>query len=143
MSQFGEASLKSRAKLHPRLQKLVDAAVKRMDFKILDATRGRAAQERAVKNGNSKVHFGDSAHNYEPAIAADLFPAPYDWNNLEAFKTLAKIIKEEADKLDIPIRQGMDWNRNGTSTDEKFIDWPHVELHPWREWAKKSKLVED
>jgi len=36
----------------------------------------------------------------------------------------------------------MDWNMNGVITDEHFIDYPHVELHPWREWAKKSKPFE-
>lgn len=144
MATFGTASLKARAQLHPLLQDLVDEAIKLIDFKILDAVRGRAAQERAVAQGHSKVHFGQSAHNYVPAIAMDLFPAPYDWNDKQSFIYLQmKVIKPTAEKLKIPIRQGIDWNRNGVITDESFVDMPHVELYPWREWAKKSKLYED
>lgn len=38
------------------------------------------------------------------------------------------------------LRAGFDWNRNGTSLDEKFIDRPHVERIDWPE-VKKGKLV--
>ena len=92
MPSFGKASLASRAQLHPKLQAIVDEAIKHTDFKFLDATRGRAAQELAFKLGRTKAHFGQSAHNFVPAIAMDLFPAPYDWDNTQAFINLWKII---------------------------------------------------
>jgi peptidoglycan LD-endopeptidase CwlK len=141
MPIFGTASLASRAKLHPKLQELVDAAIKEIDFKILDATRGRAAQEKAFAQGNSKAKFGQSAHNYVPAIAADLFPAPYDWNNRQAFINLSKVVLRIAKEKNIPIRWGGDWNGDGNLSDG--WDMPHYELTPWREWAKQSKLYED
>lgn len=142
MPKFSATSLKARDQLHPLLQKLVDEAIKEMDFKILDATRGEAAQEKAFRQGHSKVRFGNSAHNYVPAIAMDLFPAPYDWDNKEAFKKLQlEIIRPIAKRLNIPIRQGIDWNGDGNIADG--WDMPHVELHPWRDWAKKSKLFKD
>jgi hypothetical protein len=144
MPQFGTSSLRARSQLHPLLQHLVDEAIKEADFKILDAVRGRLAQERAVRQGNSTVHFGNSAHNYVPAIAMDLFPAPYSWDDKQAFIHLQlAIIKPLAVKLKIPIRQGLDWNMNGVITDEHFVDMPHVELHPWRQWAKTSHLYEE
>lgn len=142
MADFGAQSMRARAQLHPMLRDLVDAAIQKMDFKILDAMRGRAAQERAFREGHSKVHFGNSAHNYNPAIAMDLFPTPFDWDNREAFiKLQLEIIRPLAKKMNIPIRQGIDWNGDGNINDG--WDMPHVELHPWREWAKKSKLFED
>lgn len=141
MPTFGTASLASRAKLHPKLQELVDAAIKEIDFKILDATRGRAAQQKALAQGHSKVSFGNSAHNYVPAIAADLFPAPYDWNNRKAFINLSKVVLRIAKEKNIPIRWGGDWNGDGNLSDG--WDMPHYELTPWREWAKQSKLYED
>lgn len=141
MPSFGKASLAARAKLHNHLKLIVDLAIKEIDFKILDATRGRLAQEKAYKLGHSKAKFGQSAHNYVPAIAVDLFPAPYDWDNREAFIKLSKVILRIAKEHSIPIRWGGDWNMDGNLSDG--WDMPHFELHPWRQWAKESKLYEE
>ncbi len=148
---FSKQSLAARKKLHPKLQQLVDAAIKVIDFKILDATRGRAAQTKAFKQGNSKATFGNSAHNYVPAIAVDLFPAPYDWDNRQAFINMWNVIgyydpktckgKGLAKEMNIPLRWGGDWNMDGNLSDG--WDMPHFELYPWREWARQSKLYED
>lgn len=143
MPSFGKASLASRSQLHPKLQEIVDEAIKIVDFKILDATRGRAAQELAFKKGNTKAHFGQSAHNYVPAIAMDLFPAPYDWDNTAAFLALWKVIMPIAKAKGIPLRWGGDWDMNGQVNTSGLVDLPHYELNPWRDWAKNSHLVED
>jgi peptidoglycan L-alanyl-D-glutamate endopeptidase CwlK len=144
MPRFSQRSLRSFENLHPKLKLLLNEAIKEYDFMILDSTRGRAEQELAFKLGNSKAHFGDSAHNYLPAIAVDIVPYPLDWEDLKRFKFLQfEVIKPLARRLEIPIRQGLDWNMNGKVTDEKFQDYPHIELHPWRTWAKQSKLVKD
>lgn len=140
---FGKASKASRAKLHPLLRSIVDEAIKEVDFKILDSTRGRAAQTRAFLQGNSKAKFGQSAHNYVPAIAMDLFPAPYDWENVKAFERLAQVVLRIAKEKGIPLRWGGDWNMDGSKTTSDSWDKPHFELHPWRDFAKKSQLFED
>lgn len=140
---FSKASKSSRAKLHPLLRSIVDEAIKEIDFKILDATRGRAAQTRAFLQGTSKAKFGQSAHNYVPAIAMDLFPAPYDWNNTASFLRLHKVISRIAKEKSIPLRWGGDWNMDGDKTIQDNWDKPHYELHPWRTFAAKSKLYED
>ena len=151
--QFGKASKLSRAKLHPLLRSIFDEAIKVVDFKILDATRGRALQTKAYLQGKSKAKFGQSAHNYVPAVAADLFPAPYDWDNFEAFWKLYDVIgrynpatgegKGLALQMKIPLRCGIDWNMDDGKTMEDAWDGGHYELHPWRDFAKKSKLYED
>jgi peptidoglycan L-alanyl-D-glutamate endopeptidase CwlK len=146
MPTFGTQSLANRAKLHPLLQKLVDEMIKEIDFKVLDATRGRAAQTKAFLQGNSKAKFGQSAHNYSPAIAVDLFPAPYKWEGKEAeaaFLRLGAVGLRCAAKLGIPVRWGGDWNMDGSKTTSDAWDKPHFELNPWREYAKQSKLFED
>ncbi len=141
MPVFGSRSLKARKELHPILQKIVDEAIKETDFTILDAQRGRAEQERARKGGFSKVGFGESAHNYRPAVAMDLAPYPIDYDNLTRFRALAKIILRIAKAQGAPIRWGADWDMDGKTSDERFLDWGHFELNPWRTWAKKSKLI--
>lgn len=142
MPTFSAASEASLAKCLPQLQAIARAAIKEIDFKVLDSTRGRAAQEKAFAQGNSKVRFGDSAHNYVPAVAFDLFPAPYDWNNRQAFINLSKVILRVAKEQGVPLRWGGDWNGDGNLSDG--WDMPHYELTPWRDYAKKfSKLYED
>lgn len=141
MPVFGTASKAALKKCHPLLRAIAEEAIKEIDFKVLDATRGRLAQEKAFRQGHSKVHFGDSAHNYVPAIAFDLFPAPYDWDNRQAFINLSKIILRIGKEKGTPLRWGGDWNMDGNLSDG--WDMPHFELHPWRTWAKKSKLYEE
>jgi peptidoglycan L-alanyl-D-glutamate endopeptidase CwlK len=143
MPTFSKRSLKSRAELHPLLQQIVDEAIKEVDFVILDAQRGRAEQEKAFKGGFSKARFGKSAHNYVPAVALDIVPYPIDFNNVVGFRQIAKTFIAVSKRLSIPLRWGGDWDMDGDWKDERFLDWGHFELHPWREWAESSKLIED
>ncbi len=143
MFTFSQRSLKARNELHPMLKTVVDAGIKKIDFVILDAQRGRAAQERAYKAGFSKARFGQSAHNYVPAVALDIVPFPINFDNIAGFKAIAQVFLEIAKEKQIPLRWGADWNMNGKVNDENFLDWGHFELHPWREWAKEGKLIHD
>lgn len=128
---------------HPLLQKLMNEARKKAVFTILDSQRGRAAQEKAFKGGFSKVHFGQSAHNWAPAIALDIAPLPIDWTDRKRFLVLIRdVIVPTAKRLGIPIRVGADFNMNGNYSDDNFQDLPHVELHKWRDFAKKAKPFE-
>lgn len=130
-------------KAHPLLRKLFTEVARQADIQILDAVRDKAAQELAFKQGHTKVHFGKSAHNYLPAIALDVVPLPINWKNHKAFIALGKnIVMPTAARMKIPIRWGADWNMNGDLSDESFVDMPHYELHPWRTYAKESKLFE-
>lgn len=140
-SKFDAGSAGRLAAAHPLLQKLMNAARAKVVFSVLDSQRGRAAQELAFKRGNSKVHFGQSAHNWSPSVAVDIVPAAtpnaVDWNDLAAFKNLGKIIVPLAKEMDIPIRWLGDPNMDGSPVDG--WDYPHFELHPWRDFAKHCK----
>jgi peptidoglycan L-alanyl-D-glutamate endopeptidase CwlK len=143
MPTFSARSKRSRAELHPSLQKLVDAAIKEVDFVILDAQRGKAEQEKAFRGGFSKARFGQSAHNYIPAVALDVCPYPIDFNDAAKFRAIAKVFVRLAKELKLPVRWGGDWDMDGDWKDERFLDWGHFELHPWRDFAAKSKLIAD
>jgi hypothetical protein len=136
---------------HPLLQKIMNLAAVNVDFLILDSMRGEAEQELAFKRGYTKVHFGNSAHNWKPALALDIAPEPLDWGNSKNKAHNVKALQRFVDlqlshilpaamKLGIKIRQGVDWNRNGNLTDDSWDDLPHVEIHPWREYAKSAQL---
>ena len=74
MYKFSKKSLVAIKELHPKLQAVVNEAIKTVDFTVLDARRGKIEQERAYRAKNSKARFGESAHNYSPAIAFDFVP---------------------------------------------------------------------
>ncbi len=152
MPTFSPASAASVAKAHPRMQAILNEAIKHVDFRVLDSTRGRAAQTKAFLTGHSKARFGDSAHNYVPSIACDLFPAPYEWDNRAAFAHLYDVIgffdpetgrgKGIALAMKTGLRCGLDWHMDGVGPGDDW-DGGHYELHQWRTWARQSHLVED
>jgi peptidoglycan L-alanyl-D-glutamate endopeptidase CwlK len=151
---FDAASTKRLNKAHPLLQKLLKAARKKSALSILDSQRGRAAQELAFRRGNSKAHFGQSAHNWSPSIACDVVPVDspnkVDWDNIAAFKAMGKVIGcynpstgagyGLAKEMKIPVRWLGDPNFDGAFADG--WDFPHFELHPWRTFAANSRPFE-
>lgn len=147
---YGTVSRQRLAGAHPLLQKLFNEAVKKIDIQILQSQRGRDDQEYAFSHGYSKAHFGQSAHNWNPSIALDVCHYPLDWKDRNGFLAVQAVVgwynpmkntgHGLAKNMKIPIRWGGDWNMNGILTDEHLVDLPHYELHPWREFAKSSKL---
>ena len=128
MPSFGPQSEKHLESCDPRLQRVLREAIKHRDFSILCGHRGQAAQDEAVKKGNSKKPWPTSKHNRIPSLAVDIAPYPIDWADSLAFATLGGYILRIGDELGITLRYGSDWNGNGKSKDEKFLDLPHIEL---------------
>ena len=139
-----ERSMRNLRNAHPLLYQLLFEAGKQMDFIVADSLRGRVAQTKALMTGHSKVKFGESAHNWFPALACDLYPKPFSQNiPISKFvKLQLQIIKPLAIKMRIPIRQGIDFNMNGNLSDDRWDDLPHIELHPWRSFRKDAKPYE-
>lgn len=135
-TRFEYASSRNLSMAHGDLQRVMHLARLEIVFRVLDSSRGKIAQNKAFREKRSKARFGDSAHNWAPAIAVDLFPAPYDWNNLAAFDDLSKVVLHIAKEQNVPLRWGGDWNMDGNQKDG--WDKPHFELHPWRVYARKS-----
>lgn len=120
MPVFGNISLARLETCDERLQKIAHAAIKRMDFSVACGHRGEQEQNEAYARGFSKLKFPKSKHNSLPSRAMDLVPWPVDWADVDRFKELGQIVKEEAAKLGIKIQWGGDWPR--------FKDRPHYEL---------------
>lgn len=146
-------SQKSLEQGHPLLQRVFVRVPNYTDIIILDAQRGKVAQEAAFKAGNSKVHFGESAHNYTPALAFDVVPdhdpnlkvRKIDWVHLPQFTTLALIIYRIANEEGVPLTWGYDWDGDGRHDDQKFNDLPHWQLGHgatgWKAFTKDAKLI--
>jgi peptidoglycan L-alanyl-D-glutamate endopeptidase CwlK len=113
----------SRKKLlecHPDLQKVILASSERTNLLVVCGHRGKVEQNEAFTNGRSKLSWPHSKHNKFPSEAIDIAPDPLDWSDIGAFKALAKIVLEEAERLKIAIRWGGSW--------KGFPDFPHYEL---------------
>ena len=135
---------RSRAKLdtcHPRLVELAERAIIRtpIDFTIIHGFRNMHEQDELVAQGFSKTNWPDSKHNARigdlPNSAAIDFGPWIDgtipWKDELAFARIAGVFDACALELGIPIRWGGDWDRDGASTDQSFMDLGHIELvHP-------------
>lgn len=133
---LGKTSNTNLDQCHPKLQRLIREVDRRLSKnKILDLTvtcghRGEKAQNEAYANKRSTKQWPDSLHNMLPSPAVDVAPYPIDWNDTARFARLAGYIQAVADDLDIEIRWGGDWDQDGCTADERFIDMPHLELTP-------------
>lgn len=121
MPSFSAKSLERLNSCHKDLQRLMNAVIQEQDIIILCGHRGKEEQDKAYKDGFSKLRFPASKHNKLPSMAVDI--APYkngiNWEDIEGFKKLSKIVFKKAKELKIDIEWGGNW---------KMRDYPHWEL---------------
>ncbi len=128
MPIFGTRSSDILANVHPDLVKVLNEAIKTMDFSLTCGQRGRAAQEKAKAEGNSNAHFGQSPHNFDPALAIDFIPYPFTndmWNDTAKFEAIARHIQQAGVTVGIKCDWGGDWH--------SIKDYPHIEVSNWKE----------
>ena len=132
MPRFSERSERQLATCDERLQRIARKAIEIIDFMVVEGHRDEMAQNMAYAQGKSQVKFPNGKHNSHPSRAMDIAPFPIDFSNehraLERFVYLQGIVRAIAESHGIKIRQGIDWDRDDDMRDEKFRDYPHVEL---------------
>lgn len=126
--KFGKTSQARLDTCHPILQEIANEAIKYIDFSVVCGHRDEEGQNAAVASKASKVNFPNSKHNSLPSIAIDVAPHPLDWDDIKRFAFLVGIFKGIAIAKGYNIRVGADWDSDGDITDQKFMDWPHIEL---------------
>lgn len=139
MPTFGKKSKELRQYLCKDLKRLVDEVIKEYDFSIVETVRDRTAQENAFELKASRAHYGESAHNYHPAFACDVYPYPVPRrqdkglividDNSPAWDKMINTFKAKAALLGINITCGIDF--------KTFRDAPHIELADWKERVKE------
>ena len=136
MPEFGKRSRRNLDEAHRGLQKLFEEVIKHFDCSVICGHRGEAAQEMAFDAGHSNAHFGESPHNFEPALAVDVVPYPTEWRDTERMHYFAGQVMGIAEMMGIEITWGGDWDRDTHLSDERFHDLPHFELKNWRDIAE-------
>lgn len=98
------------------------------DFAVLCGHRSGAEQDELFAKGLSKLRAGQSKHNRSPSIAFDVAPWPIDWRDSLAFARLAGMLQNAAALRGFELRWGGDWDRDGGSRDQTFMDIGHLEI---------------
>ena len=128
MPRFGSRSRKNLDTCHPDLQKVFNEVIKHVDCSIICGQRGKEDQNKAFKDGRSKVKYPNGRHNANPSKAVDVAPYPIDWDNLERFTLFAGFVLGIAKSMKIDLIWGNDWNGDFNTKDTNFRDYPHFEL---------------
>ena len=128
MYKFSDASERKLQACHPDLQAVLRKAIALTNFTILESSRDESSQNAALAAGKSKLKYPQSKHNHSPSLAVDIAPYPVDWKNRERFSFLAGVILATAASMNINLRWGGDWDKNGEIAENKFDDLPHFEL---------------
>lgn len=135
MFSFSKKSLAQLDTVNPRLKALAIQvlSVSPIDFTIVQGRRTVEQSAQNIKNGTSFLsdpskskHVTGEAIDFAPYVNGKL-----DWDDREKFWTIAKLFKQEAEKMGIKVRLGADWNGSGSYKDEVqrgYFDGGHVEL---------------
>lgn len=140
MPAFSKKSKAMLEQCHPDIQKVMNEAIKIIDFSITEGVRTKEKQIEYYKSGKSKTlnskHLPKYCKEYggDCSFAIDICPYPIDYNDRERFCLLAgivlgmsKLLKDQG-KIKSTIRWGGDWSMNNITKDESFSDLPHFEV---------------
>ncbi len=135
---FGTKSNRLLADCHPGLKRVMHRAISMtpFDFTIVCVLRTAEAQNEAFANGFSKKTWPNSMHNgvaphFGESLAVDFAPwinSTIPWKDTGSFYQLVGVIKAAAVVEEVEIRCGADWDNDGLTRDQTFMDLGHVEL---------------
>lgn len=131
MPRFGRRSKKRLSSCHEDLQDLFNEVIKTYDCTVTCGYRGKTDQDKAFKEGRSKVKFPKGRHNSNPSTAIDVYPYPVNMENFDRMIHFAGFVQGQAKSMEINIKWGRDWDSDWYRKDKnrtRFKDYPHFEL---------------
>ena len=140
---FGKKSKAHLANVHPDMAKVMYRVLELspVDFGITCSERTVEEQVACVVQKKSKTL--ESKHLpslVRPGLEKEMCSGAVDivcYNHLgkiqyegaeHLYHSVAAVVKAVSEELNIPIRWGGDWDRDGDTTDQTFNDLPHFEL---------------
>lgn len=117
------------------LQIIFNEVIKYFDNTILDGHRGKERQDKAYREGFSKVQYPNSKHNDCPSLACDSVPYPIDWKDINRMRYYAGFVVGTSWTLyhqgiiSHVLRTGFDWDKDTELSDNRWNDAPHFELY--------------
>ena len=149
---WGERSLAILATCDDRLQRIAEKVIQctPIDISIISGWRNEQEQDDLVRRGLSKTLWPNSKHNHRASServrhrdggatyavkpwSQALDFAPYvnggiDWKDERAFALAAGVWMSCAKALGYRLRWGGDWDGDGSTMDQSFMDIGHLEL---------------
>ena len=141
---YGTQSALRLATCHPKLQEVANLAIQQspVDFTIVHGWRGEEEQNELVRIGVSETPWPTSKHNHRHRPAPGEEEIPYSlavdfgpwidrqipWDDTHAFAVIAGVWFAAAARCDAELRWGGDWDLDGSTTDQTFMDYGHLEL---------------
>jgi peptidoglycan L-alanyl-D-glutamate endopeptidase CwlK len=135
---------KSMAKLNtcdPVLRAVAERALELSpyDITIIHGWRGEEVQNALQESGASTKRWPDSKHNHTEnddgttprSLAIDFGPwvkGDIPWNDTHIFACIAGCFFAAAAEMRVTLRWGGDWDSDGSTKDQKLMDWGHMEL---------------
>lgn len=128
MPSFGTTSRRNLELVDPRLVGVLNEAIKSVDFSVVWGHRSMEAQQRAFREGKSRLQWPSSKHNKMPAQAVDIIPYPGGWDApWEQWFEMATYVLAAAAAQGVRIRWGGHW-KNYSGHGEYDRDWAHFEI---------------
>ena len=134
MPKFSQESFSRLSQCHIDLQVLFFEVIRTIDCVVITGYRNEEDQEKAYKDGKTKLHWPCSKHNQTPSMAVDVASYPIDWKKLDDFyyfggfvMGVASQLKQQG-KITHSLRYGGDWAGDNKVSNEKFVDALHFEL---------------
>jgi|TARA_R110000824_G_scaffold217562_1_gene404031 peptidoglycan L-alanyl-D-glutamate endopeptidase CwlK len=128
MPKFGKRSKKRLEGLDSRLIDILDELIKIMDITIIEGLRSAETQNKYYLDNKSKLDGYKKKSNHQTGRAVDLAPYPVDWKNTKRFYYMGGMIRGIAKERNIKIRWGGDWDSDGETKDQTFMDLVHIEV---------------
>lgn len=133
MPSYSARSKEKLATCHPDLQRLFNEVIKSRDNMILIGHRNQMLQDKAFREGRSKIKWPNGKHNTSPSQAVDSInyhatKPNVRWNDLRSIYLYAGYVIATAEQMGIPLRWGGDWDGDTDIHDQNFNDLVHFEL---------------
>ena len=128
MPYFGRLSTQRLSTCDERLQDICNEAIKVYDFSVLCGHRDEIEQKKLFREGKSKLEYPRSKHNKIKSLAVDIAPWPLDWDDRQAFYTLAGVMFTIAHSKGIKLRWGGTWGGLQDKNTSKFYDLGHFQI---------------
>lgn len=144
MAKLSKASIERISQCDVRLQRVFNKVIQEFDFTVTCGHRTQGEQLQLFKQGrtltngewiktgktvtNIDGYKKKGKHNYFPSLAIDVVPYPVDWNDLDRFKELHKVVMRVASEEGVELVWGADWDSDGDIAEHSLQDYPHYEL---------------
>jgi len=139
--QYGESSRANRDGCRAELIHVMNVGLSLcpVDVAIVRGWSGQDTQDQLFRVGASKLKWPNSKHNIVDANgdpwshAFDFGPyvsgVAIPWEDTHIFALVAGVFMSAALDNGLRLRWGGDWDMDGLTTDQTFMDWGHLELY--------------